>query len=90
MLSHRILQSSGCETPLEPKLIPITVASGIVQVPRLKVPLFSALGRSEISYAIIALDLPSSAGVDGLLGIDFLSLCRAMIDIKRCQITIEE
>jgi Aspartyl protease len=90
VLSNRILQSSGCEIPLEPKLIPITAAGGIVQVPRFKVPVFSTLGRSEHSYSIVALDLPSSAGIDGLLGIDFLSLCGALIDIKRCQIIIEE
>ena len=36
----------------------------------------------------MALDLPPSAGVDGLLGIDFLLLCDATIEVRRSQIVI--
>jgi hypothetical protein len=72
------------------RLISITAASGVVRVPRLKVPLFNALGRSQADWDIVALDLPSSAGFDGLLGIDFLVLCGAVIDVKRSRIVIEE
>jgi hypothetical protein len=89
VLSTRILQSAGCSIPDGQRLISITAASGVVQAPRLNVPLFNTLGRSEADWAIVALDLPSSAGVDGLLGIDFLVLCGAMIDIKRSRIVIE-
>jgi predicted aspartyl protease len=89
VLSTRILQSAGCEIPALPRLIAITAASGVVQAPRLKVARFDALGRSQLDYAIVALDLPRSAGVDGLLGIDFLALCGAMIDVKRSRIVIE-
>lgn len=89
VLSMRILQSAGCEIPLSPRLISITAANGIVQVSKVKVSVFSALGRSQSPYEIAALDLPSSAGVDGLLGIDFLTLCGATIEVKRSQIVIK-
>jgi predicted aspartyl protease len=90
VLSKRILQSARCEISPSQRLISITAASGVVRVPRLKVPLFNALGRSQADWDIVALDLPSSAGFDGLLGIDFLELCGAMIDVKRSRIVIEE
>jgi hypothetical protein len=90
VLSRRILQSASCEISSPQRLISITAASGVVRVPRLKVPLFNALGRSQMNWDIVALDLPSSAGFDGLLGIDFLVLCGAMIDVKRSRIVIEE
>jgi predicted aspartyl protease len=90
VLSNQILQSAGCEMPRSPRLISITAASGVVQAPRLQVPLFNALGRAQANCAVVALDLPSSAGVDGLLGIDFLELCGAMIDVKRSRVVIEE
>jgi hypothetical protein len=70
-------------------LISITAANGVIRAPRLKVPVFSALGRSQTAYDVVALDLPSSAGMDGLLGIDFLMLCSAKIDVKRSRIVIE-
>jgi hypothetical protein len=80
--------------PLEKRnglcLISITAASGVVQASRVRVPLFSALGKAENNCAVVALDLPSSAGVDGLLGIDFLELCGAMIDVQRSRVIIEE
>ncbi len=37
---------------------------------------------------MVALDLPRSAGVDGLLGIDFLMLCDATIEVRRSQIVM--
>jgi predicted aspartyl protease len=89
VISNRVLQSARCEMPQTPRIISITAAGGVIRVPRLQVPLFSALGRSQSSYEVVALDLPSSAGVDGLLGIDFLTLCGAMIDVKRSQVVIE-
>lgn len=88
VLSKQVIQSARCEISAS-RLIAITAASGIVQAPRLKIPLFSALGRSAVEYDVVALDLPTSAGVDGLLGIDFLELCGATIDVKRSQIAIE-
>jgi predicted aspartyl protease len=90
VLSKRILQSASCEISSPQRLISITAASGVVRVPRLKVPLFNALGRSQMNWDIVALDLPSSAGFDGLLGIDFLELCGVVIDVKRSRIVIEE
>ncbi len=88
VLSTQILVRSGCEIPRSPRLISITAASGVVQVPRLKVPLFNALGRLQVDYEVVALDLPRSAGVDGLLGIDFLMLCDATIEVRRSQIVM--
>ena len=89
VLSQVVLQSADCPNPITPRMISITTASGVVQVHRLKIPLFSALGRSQTNYDVVALDLPRSAGVDGLLGIDFLTLCCATIDVNRSQIIIE-
>ncbi len=88
VLSKRIIESAGCEISAS-RLISITAAGGIVQAPRLKIPLFSALDRSAVDYDVVALDLPTSAGVDGLLGIDFLELCGATIDVRRSQIVVE-
>lgn len=90
VLSKRILQSASCETSSAQRLVNIVAASGVVQVPRLQVPIFNALGRSQRAWPVVALDLPISAGFDGLLGIDFLMLCGAVIDVKRSQIIIEE
>jgi len=50
----------------------------------------AAISTSQIeSFPVIALTLPAAAAIDGLLGMDFLKLQGAIIDIKRSRVEIE-
>ena len=41
------------------------------------------------NYPVLALDLPANSFTDGLLGMDFLILVRAVIDVAKGEIRID-
>jgi predicted aspartyl protease len=88
VISTRILQDAGCDLESALRKISITTAGGLIRAPIVQVSTLNGLGRSVTGYSVVALDLPVSAGADGLLGIDFLMLCGATIVVRSAQITI--
>jgi predicted aspartyl protease len=66
----------------------ITTAAGIQYVPKVVVARIEALGRRCEGLAVVAGSLPPSAGVDGLLGLDFLRGKRLAIDFRKGAITL--
>jgi predicted aspartyl protease len=66
------LQLAGYDPPGAGTPVPTTTASGVVQSFRLPVLSLTALGQARISIPVLARTLPSTASVDGLLGLDFL------------------
>jgi aspartyl protease family protein len=50
----------------------ILTASGVVSVPQMIVVKITALGKTRTDFPIMAHNLPPSASVDGVLGLDFL------------------
>ena len=51
--------------------VQITTGSGLETVTRIAVSKLQALGREEVRFPVLCHTLPSSAGVDGVLGLDF-------------------
>jgi predicted aspartyl protease len=72
----------GCDLNKPVRIINIAAAGGMVQVPIVR-------GQRVESFPVIALKLPAAAAIDGLLGMDFLKLQGAIIDIKRSRVEIE-
>ena len=50
----------------------ITTASGLITIPKIRIDKLSALGKTKTDFLINAHDLPPTASVDGVLGLDFL------------------
>jgi predicted aspartyl protease len=89
VLPPALLIELGCDLDHPIQVIPIAAASGMVQVPIVQVPWVNCLGQRVDSFPVIALKLPAAAAIDGLLGMDFLKLQGAIIDIKRSRVEIE-
>jgi predicted aspartyl protease len=66
----------------------IMTASNQILAPVIAIPWLNCLGKQMDNFAVIALPLPSNTCVDGLLGIDFLRSCGAMINIDRAEIIV--
>ncbi len=66
----------------------IAAAGGFLQVPRVTIDLFSCLGECERSFSVLAMDLPPSNIISGLLGMDFLLKQKAVIDVDKAEIMI--
>ena len=89
VLPKKILQGIGCNInqPLRQKKI--VTANGEITVPIVAVPSFNCLGVKAENYPVVALDLPANSFTDGLLGMDFLCQVKAVIDVARGEIRLE-
>jgi predicted aspartyl protease len=86
----RLLHEFGYNigSPIRP--VRIVAAGGMLQVPMLVVSWFSCLGINLQLFEVVALDLLSSAGVDDLLGMDFLTTVGAVVDIEQAQVSVKQ
>jgi predicted aspartyl protease len=66
-----MLVALGYDPALAPDRIQITTGSGVEFAPRVLLQKVAALGVERVPFAVLGHTLPPSAGVDGLLGLDF-------------------
>ena len=83
MINVGPLATVGYDPSLVPDRVQVTTGSGVEYVPRLQLTRFRALGQERVAFPILSHTLPPSAGVDGLLGLDFLRGQRLEIDFAR-------
>lgn len=67
----------------------ITTGSGLISIPKIRIEKLSALGKEKIGFLISAHDLPATASVDGVLGLDFLRGRILTVDFKKGEIELE-
>jgi predicted aspartyl protease len=82
VINSGMLLSIGYDPALSADRVQITTGSGVEFVPRLVVKRLSALGRELADVSVLSHTLPPSAGVDGLLGLDFFRGTMLGIDFK--------
>jgi hypothetical protein len=68
--------------------IQITTGSGIELVETVRITQVKVLGKTITNFAVLAHNLPPTAAVDGLLGLDFLRGRRLTLDFRRSTITL--
>ena len=83
-----MLVAIGCDPALVPARIQVTTASGVEFVPRVALERIEALGKEQTGFPVLAHTLPPSAGVDGLLGLDFLRGQSVTIDLRNGRVTL--
>ena len=72
LVSEDILLNVGYDPAVTADRIKVAMGNGVEVVPRVMVTRFTALGVHRIGFRLLARNLPPEAGVDGLLGLDFL------------------
>jgi predicted aspartyl protease len=88
VLSTQVLENAGCDLNSPQGFVAITAASGIVRGKMFEVPQFSALGQTIDRFRVVGFNLPKSVDADGLLGINFMRNCGAVVDVGNACITI--
>lgn len=88
VLSTQVLEDAGCNLQLPQESVAITAASGVVRGKIFEVPQFSGLGQTIENFRVVGFNLPKSADMDGLLGMNFLRSCGAIVDTGKAYITI--
>lgn len=66
----------------------MTTGSGVEFVPRVKLDKIEALGRERKDFPVLCHTLPTSASVDGLLGLDFFRGLNLNVDFGGGRITL--
>ena len=83
-----LLVAVGYDPALIPDRIQITTGSGVEFVPRVNVNKITALGQEQIAFPVLGHTLPPSAGVDGLLGLDFIRGQSLTLDFRTGRVTL--
>ena len=89
MISAKRLAEVGYDLDKPEDEIYITTGSGLIFVPKITIEKLMALGETKANFTVIAHDLPPTASVDGVLGLDFLRGHVLNIDFKIGEITFE-
>lgn len=88
VLRVNILEALDCDIKNPLRRIRTSAGGGIVEAPIVAVPWFNCLGERLKNFSIVAYTLPATTFVDGLLGMDFLTLIQAVVYAKEGEIRI--
>lgn len=73
-LPVEVVEALGCDTHHPLRTVRIVAANGIIVAPVVALPWFHCLGQRLSNFSVAAHTLPTGTFVDGLLGMDFLSI----------------
>lgn len=88
VINNGLLVAVGYDPALVPNRIQITTGSGVEFVPRVVVERISVLGQEQSAFPVLGHTLPPSAGVDGLLGLDFIRNRSLTLDFRTGQLIL--
>lgn len=83
-----MLVAIGYDPALAADRVQVTTGSGIEFAPRVIVEKVVALGHARSGFPVLGHTLPPSAGVDGLLGLDFLRGRNLVVDFRAGHVTL--
>jgi predicted aspartyl protease len=83
------LSSVGYDPATSTDRVKVAMGGGSVLVPRVTLNRLSALGQHRIGFAVVCHPLPSEAGVDGLLGLDFFRDQILTLDFRNGTISLD-
>lgn len=72
VVSVGLLVAIGCDPAVSQERVEVTTGSGVEFAPQVRLSQIKALGHIRDDFPVLAHTLPPSAGIDGLLGLDFL------------------
>lgn len=88
LINAAMLVSVGYDPALAMERSEVTTGSGVEFASIVEVSRISALGEEQEQMPVLCHTLPSSAGVDGVLGLDFLRHQVLTIDFRRGHIIL--
>lgn len=89
LINTGLLFAIGYDAALVPDRVEITTGSGIEYFPQVALTKLIALGQERLDFQILCHTLPPSAGIDGLLGLDFFRGHKLVLDFQTGRISLE-
>lgn len=87
-LSARRLRLAGCDPGAATSGLEVTTGSGIERMPIVLAPRFSVFDQCRNDFPVLAHEFPPSAGVEGVVGLDFLRDAVVTLDFRAGLITL--
>lgn len=84
------LESIGQSVATCREHVRIVTGNGVLMVPRVAIAQFHCLGQQLKPFPVVGHILPPVGPIDGLLGMDFLHRCNALIDIASGTLTVRD
>jgi len=89
LINTSILTALGYDPGLTSERFQVTTGSGVEFVPRVTLNKMVAINQERVNFPVLGHMLPPSAGVDGLLGLDFFRGQMLTIDFGNGLITLD-
>jgi predicted aspartyl protease len=86
ILPAEVIVGLGYDLQQSQRVARFVSVSGIVIAPVVVVAWFNCLGQTIKEFPIVAHTIPSGIYFDGLLGMDFLTQCKAVISVAEAKI----
>ena len=90
LINTSLLVAVGYDPAASPDRKEVTTGSGVEFAALVEVMKMVALGREWNHFPVLAHTLPPSAGVDGVLGLDFLRRSILTVDFQRGRVDLAE
>ena len=88
LINAAMLTAIGYDPALTPDRFQVTTGSGVEFVPRVILKRIVALEQKRVDFPVLCHTLPQSAGIDGILGLDFLRGLTLTIDFRGGQVAL--
>jgi len=88
LINAAMLVALGYDPAAIADRVQVTTGSGVEFVPRVPLKEIASLGLRRTEFPVLSHTLPPSAGVDGLLGLDFLRSQTLTVDFREGKITL--
>lgn len=83
LIATSVLRTVGYDPAGSSDHVSITTGSKVERVARIKVNRLTAIGTHRLNFPVLSHTLPPTAGVDGLLGLDFVRGLRLVLDFRK-------
>ncbi len=89
VIDPTLLVAVGYDPAASPDRVSVVMGGGVTSVPRLILNRLTVLGHHRIGLSVLSHGLPPAAGVDGLLGLDFLRGRMMTLDFQAGLMTLD-
>jgi predicted aspartyl protease len=88
VLPVQVLRDIGYSPDDRGQTVSIMAAGGILRSPVIAVLEFNCLGQAAIDFPVVAMNVPFNPVFNGILGMDFMTRYRSVIDLQKAEITL--
>ncbi len=89
VVNRELAASLGYDLASAAEIVQITTGSRVESAPRIAIERIEALGQERRNFPVVCHTIPPSAGIDGVLGLDFFRGLRLVVDLREGFVSVE-